>query len=776
MSSNVIGGMWITGGRENDRNNALPPELYRKMFTLEQRPEKAMLRVSALGIYVAWINGRRVGDAYFTPGYTSYGSYIQYESYDVSDLLVTGENTIDVVVANGWYLGTIGAKNNNYGRMRAMLCELTDDSESAAGMSPAHPKTIVESDLTWHVTWDTPVRYADFYNGETIDLTMADEDRWSWQNVSGFRGKIPTLKAHFGAFVRVDSTLKPEKMRGNIYDFGQNHSGVLHLSVRAAAGTKITIRHAEILANDGSLFTENLRGARQTLTLICGPEEISEFSPSFTSMGFRYAEIHADQPIDITVLESRVLTADCERIGSFICSNEQLNRLQQNVAWGQMANFLEIPTDCPQRDERMGWTGDIAVFSETAAFNRDISRFMRKWLYDMQVCQRDNGTIPVTIPENKTYQPTPFKIPIAIWGDAATMVPWAVYRAYGDRDFLAGQYASMKAYVKSEIRQAAKSGRGLEQYLWNNRQFQYGDWCAPGEGYNQWKRKGRYLATSYLYNSVRIVKEAAEALADQDDVTYFSDVLAKIREAFETLEVRPDGTLRGDFASNYVCALYFHVVSERYRPALAKRLAELIRSKDYVIQTGFAGTPYVLFALADNGYVDDAYRVLLNEKCPGWLFTVNAGATTMWERWDALDEKGNIRADSIPDMISFNHYAYGSVGAFLYRRVLGLEPVKAGYQEFLIRPVLGGGLTKVSGGEKTRYGVIHVDWEITDRQFRIEVTVPDSTKCRLLLPDGTEQTLAGGQYKFSCACPDGASDKRWPYEIQNDGSNNTGDQ
>lgn len=720
---------WIGSGRKNDKKNSLPPELFHKVFVLETVPQKVELLVSALGIYEARINGQRAGEDYFTPGYTHYESYVQYQTYDVTALLKPGKNTLDILVANGWWLGRLGNRNNRYGDCRGVIAELKLDGKS------------IFTDESWRVTADTPERFADFYDGEIIDLTKGDEAAWRFEPVKPLSGRLPSLRKHYGAYVREEQRLKPVAQAGGIFDFGQNHAGILHVTVEAPKGTVITLRHAEILDRDGGLFIKNLRTAKAELKLICGQDGRNEFSPRFTFMGFRYVEIKASRAVRVCEIESIVLTGDCKLTGDFTCSDPLLDRLYQNIQWGQRSNFIDIPTDCPQRDERMGWTGDIAVFAETAAMNRDIQAFMDKWLTDLRLYQRKNGTLPVTIPENKTYEPFPYSIPTAIWGDAATMVPWAVYWAYGDRELLARQYESMRAYVEAELRVARQ---GKHPYLWDNNLFQYGDWCAPGEGYRQWRRKGKYTSTAFLLNSVNIVRQAAHDLGKTADETRYGDMAEKIKNAFAQYCVLPDGRLTGDFQTNYVVALYFDLAPAEKRPQFAKRLVELVRANGHKITTGFAGTPYLLFALADNGYPEDAYQVLLNEECPGWLYTVKAGATTMWERWDALAADGSVRADAIPDMVSFNHYAYGAVGAFLYRRILGIEALEPGYRRFRIRPVPGGRLTHAEGHIQD----ITAAWSIESGKISLAVTVPAGKEADITLPSSTTRTVQGGEYHF----------------------------
>ena len=733
---------WIGTDNKNDKRNTLAPELFRKSINISERPTKAELYVTSMGIYEASISGCKVGDAYFTPGYTHYESYLQYQRYDVTEMLREGENIVDITVANGWWLGGIGRKNNNYGNRRGLIAEL--HLTYAGGNTD-----IIGTDKSWCYTTDTPTSFADFYNGETIDKTKTDEGAWRWSFATEIDDNRIELCPHIGAFVKEDQRLIPEKMSPLIYDFKQNHAGIIHLKVEAKKGTVIKIRHGEILDGNGDLFTKNLRGAKQELTLVCGKDGIEEFCPRFTFMGFRYAEVTSSAPINIIHIESIVLTSDCKEIGSFSCSDELLTKLWSNITWGQKSNFIDIPTDCPQRDERMGWTGDIAVFAQTAATNRDISAFMDKWLSDLRLYQRPNGTLPVTVPENKTYEPTPLKVPIAIWGDAATMVPWAVYRAYGDKEMLRAQYDSMKAYTESEIRAASRFSKGKKKYLWSFNPFQYGDWCAPGESFGAWKRKGKYLATYFLANSVDIMRRSASTLGKAEDERYFAEIHDKIKDAFASLCIAPDGRLKGHFQSNYVCALYFGLVPDDKKSSVAYQLVNMVRENGHRIGTGFAGTPYIAFALADNGYAEDAYKLLQNTSCPGWLYTIKAGGTTIWERWDALDENGRFYKGGGADMVSFNHYAYGAVGDFFYRRILGIEPIEEGYRSFSVMPIPGGTLTWAKGGIETRHGKISVDWSKSDGTFYLKVAVPQGTKCTVSLPGGDIYTVLGGEYEYT---------------------------
>jgi len=743
-------GKWIGSNCLNDKKNSLPPELFHKNVELSKEVRRAILYASALGIYEAECNGKKIGDVFFAPGYTHYQTYLQFQTYDITTMLLEGENSLDITVANGWYLGTIGNKNNNYGNKRGLIAEL--HIWYADGT-----KEVIHTDESWLVTQDTSVRYADFYNGEVIDTSMSDKTQWSFMKATVLSEITKELVPHYGDYVREESRLSPIEswscQDATIFDMGQNHAGVLEISVSVPKGTIITLRHGELVNEDGSLFTTNLRKAKQTFTIICGEDGEQSFLPRYTFMGFRYVELTADKPIEVRKIESVVLTSDAKQTGEFSCSAPMLSKFWENIQWGQRSNFIEIPTDCPQRDERMGWTGDIALFASTAATNRDISSFMKKWLTELRLDQKPNGTLPVTVPEIKTYQPTTFKIPIAIWGDAATMVPWAVYRASGDKEFLKMQYASMKAYTEAERRVAQSHGKGTEKYLWNWNWFQYGDWCAAGESVGQWKRKGKHIATSFYANSVKIMQCAAQELGYTEDAADYGALFQNIQNAFAEHYIKEDGTLKGDFQSNYVCALYFGLVPKMHKAKVAKRLVELVREGKHCVLTGFPGTAYIAFALADNGYVEDAYKLLQNTECPSWLYTVKAGGTTVWERWDALDENGHFQKmgkQTITDMVSFNHYAYGAVGDFYYRRILGLEPVKAGYQEFVVKPIPGGTLTHAKGGLRTTYGEIKISWKIEEKQFALDVEIPVNTCCEVVLPDGESKKVGSGSHTFVC--------------------------
>ena len=726
---------WITSGKLNDKSCSLPPEVFKKDFEVDELPKASYLFISALGIYRAELNGAAVGKDWFTPGYTNYKKHLQVQKYDVTSLLHKGSNKLCITVANGWALGRIGPKGYNvYSDTRALIAALSFGDKVAAA-----------TDESWGVSDGGKVRFADFYDGEVIDNTVHAP---KFERVKVFTGKTPALMPHLGTFVRQYAAIKPDiKKSGNSFlaDFNRNFAGVVKLKVRAKAGAKITVRHAEILIN-GKPFYGNLRSAKAILTLVCRDGE-QEFCPHFTYMGFRYAEITCEGEVQIMEIEGVALSSDMKSIGKFECSDSRINAFQSAICGGLRSNFMDIPTDCPQRDERLGWTGDIAVFARTAAFNTDISQFMQKWLTDLRSEQSADGAIPVTIPCSGVYEPAKKPIPVALWGDAAVLVPWAVFRAYGSLNLLESCYESMKSYVLCEQRVAERHGRGDKKYLWNRNKYQYGDWCCYGENWLQWTRKGKHLATLFYYNSINIVLQAARLLKREKDESYFSSLAQEVQAAFAKYYILPDGRLKGaDFMSMYVCALYFGIVPQNDKNKVAERLAKLVKDGGYTVRTGFPGTPYLLFALADNSYADVAFKVLLNERCPGWLHMVKQGATTTWERWDAVEEDGTFFHGGA-GMVSFNHYAYGAVGDFFYRRILGLEEEKAGYKSFTVRPVCGP-LAYAKGSLMSPFGKICVSWRRENGKFKLKVTVPASCTAQIITPRGAKYSVAGGEHTF----------------------------
>ena len=739
---------WITDESYSFPQGTSPlPMVFQKQFSVSKLLRQAWINSTALGVYEISLNGQKVGQDYFAPGFTSYAHQIQYQTYDLMPLLQE-ENQLTVTVAGGWAAGAFTMKRKSHISCdrQAFLGEIRLEYEDGT-------TEIIGTDESWQVTEDSTYSLAEWYDGETFDATF-DASTAVWHNatITTPRGE-PKLLAQYGPPVRAHEVLKPvscNKAPGGewIYDFGQNFSGVVSLKIKNAdKGQKITIRHAEVLV-DGELFVKPLRTAKATLTYLC-KEGDQTYSPRFTYMGFRYAGISGIDPEDVE-LTALVLHSELESIGEFSCSNELLNKLNENIRWGGLSNFMDIPTDCPQRDERMGWTGDAAVFASTACFNFDMSRFYDKWLRDQSAEQGPGGGFPMVIPQQGDEWTV---CATSCWGDSCILVPWAEYLARGDLELLKRQYPTMKKFLKAVEGWANLLSVGHSRYIWGYPPFHFGDWCAPGGDFMFWVMRAKWVGTSYFANSCAILSKIAKLLGEEQDAAYYQELRSKIILAHRKKLTNGKGKLKKEFQTAYTLPLHFGMTEGEETKAMADNLSKLLKKDGYKVGTGFPGTPYLLFALSDHGHLEDAYRVLLQEDCPGWLYAVKAGATTIWERWDALKPDGTVNmglGGENSGMVSFNHYANGAVGDWLYRRVAGIEPMEGGYKRFRIEPMPGGNLAYAQARVKCPYGMISSDWRIEDNTFAIQVEVPVSATCTLILPNGETHTLSSGTYTFCC--------------------------
>lgn len=747
-------GQWITDGNYsfNEDKVSPVPMVFKKNFHLNKKIKSVKLYATAIGIYQLSLNGKRVGKDYFTPGFTSYKTNLQYQTYDITqDVLANGENTLYTTVSGGWAVGSFvfTRKNRITADRQAFLADIRVTFEDGS-------VEYISTDDSWYVSMKGNVRAADIYDGEIFDASISLEDipfhKAAIENV-----KIhPRIMAQYSNPVRVHEQLSPISINrvGNdlIYDFGQNLAGIVAFKIDGKKGQKVIIRHAEILKEEGSLNRDFLRTAKAELIYTC-KDGIQEYSPNFTYMGFRYVSVSGvdEDKIEIKAL---ALYSDVEEIGDFSCSNDMINRLQQNIKWGTKSNFVEIPTDCPQRDERMGWTGDIALFAPTACFNFDNTRFLRKWLKDMRAEQLMTGGIPNTIPSQGYGFPATMPVmAIDFWGDASVLVPWAIYQATGDETVLRENYEMMKKYVSACTRWASLFSFGKRKYIWHTPSvFHFGDWVAPDvPQMSQWQKRSKWTATASLANTSQILSKIAAILGETQDERKYKDLYEKVSDAYESIFTDKNGKLLEEFQTAYVLPIYFDMFSKEIKQKAAINLATLVRQMDYKIGTGFPGTPYILFALADNGQEETAFKMLMNTNCPSWLYEVKMGATTIWERWDGLDENGNcpIGDDGTDTMISYNHYASGAVGDFLYRRVAGIEATSAGYKTFRVKPIVGGGLTHACGVTKCSYGEIKSEWSVENGLFEIKVSVPVNTTCELILPNEDRHILSNGNYSYS---------------------------
>jgi Alpha-L-rhamnosidase N-terminal domain./Bacterial alpha-L-rhamnosidase. len=724
---------WITPDPDAIDPQAEEIFMLRRSFTAEGEVRRATIYATALGMYELELNGRRVGDAQYTPGWTSYRHRLQVQAYDVTDLLRTGENAIGAMLANGWYKGTLGfnPKDSLYGDQRALILQLHIDYADGT-------TAVVTSDGSWRASTG-PILMSEIYHGETFDARLA-KDGWSdvgyddqgWAAVVELDHPKDILLMQENEPARITQRLKPVALirtpaGETVLDMGQNMVGRVHMRLDLPAGTVLTLKHAEVLDREGNFYIGNLRSAKQTVTYTCrgGGEE---YEPHFSFQGFRYVKIEGwpeDVPLEPDRFTGHVIHTDMRPAGTFECSHELLNQLQRNIVWGQRGNFLDVPTDCPQRDERLGWTGDAQVFIRTAAFNYGVYPFFSKWLHDLKADQLENGGVPFVIP-NILGQEAHSS---AAWGDAAVICPWTLYVCYGDKRILEEQYDSMKAWVEY-IR-----AQGEDEYLWNTG-FHFGDWLGldANSGDYVGATPRDLIATCFYACSTEIVARTAEILGRTEDAAKYRELHARIVDAFHREFITPSGRLAAHTQTAHVLPLMFGLVDGPVKERLARTLAEYVKEKNDHLTTGFVGTPYLCHVLTENGYHDVAVKLVQQEDYPGWLYSIHQGATTIWEHWDGIKPDGTFWSD---DMNSYNHYAYGSIGDWLYRAVSGLDldEARPGYKRILFRPRPDSELTYAKAAYESEYGLVRSEWRLAeDGTVTYEFELPPNTTARAKLP------------------------------------------
>ena len=788
-------GKWISIGEVKTKSPESPtPLLFKRVINIGKPVRKAAIEATALGIYELMLDGKKLGDAYFAPGFTSYEHILQYQTYEV--VLKQGLNELTALVGGGWAVGRstfIQDTTQSLSQIAAdrptLLLTMTIEYEDGSTET-------IESDESWLVTDKSPWRFGDWYDGEIYDATTEDK-QGDWTQVIEVETKInPKIVPQYGENVTAHETFVPDYIgRGTgefadelIYDFGQNFAGIVSFKIKGKAGQQVTIRHAEAMMNDGNLYVQNLRSAKQQIIYICR-DGLQEYEPKLTYMGFRYVGISGIKPEDILELKGIALYSDIKQIGLFECSNPDLNRLQNNILWSTKSNFVDIPTDCPQRDERQGWTGDIALFVDTASFNFDTKKFLNKWLKDLRSEQGPNGEIPFVIPRRGGDETTPSML-TSTWGDSCILVPWAIYQSTGDESVLEENYEAMDRYMRGvEGCAAMTQGTYPNNRIWDF-PFHFGDWCAPYGHPGMWLAKGPWVGTACWAYSCGLMEKICLILADQAETNpvgneenrtasvaacvkpcitsgkdrqdcaealkarskAYAALKEEITDEFFRTFMEDDTKLKEEFQTGYVLPLYFEMGTKEQKAQMADHLCRLLEENDWKINTGFQSTPFILFALADNGKVDEAYRLLLQDEAPSWLYQVKMGATTTWEQWDSVQKDGSIKESSL------NHYAYGAVGDFLYRRIAGLEPIEAGYKTFRVAPQIGGGLEWVKCSHVSPYGEIRLKWHISEdgedtKTFYLELDVPVTTECHVTLPDGSRKRVAGGHYSGKCRLP-----------------------
>ncbi|MFD8307341.1 family 78 glycoside hydrolase catalytic domain [Streptomyces sp. NPDC059690] len=729
----------------------LPVALLRRSFSLDKAVTSARLYITAYGVYEAEINGSRVGDHVLAPGWTSYHHRLRYQTFDVTTLLREGDNAIGALLGEGWYTGRLGfggGRRNLYGDRRALLAQL----------EVTHPDgtvTTIVTDETWRATTG-PVLRSEIYDGEAYDARLArpgwsepGHDLADWTSVTRLPLPEAELVAPTGPPVRRTQTVAPVDVittasGRTVLDFGQNLVGRLRFRLSGPAGHTVTVRHAEVLEH-GELGVRPLRQAAATDTYTLAGTGVQTYEPRFTFHGFRYAEVDGwPGEFDPAAVEAVVLHTDMARTGWFECSYDLVNRLHENVVQGMRGNFLDVPTDCPQRDERLGWTGDIQVFAPTASFLYDCSGMLGGWLRDLAAEQlaRADRVPPLVVPDV-----LPFAFggtPQAVWADVAVLLPWTLYRRFGDVGVLRAQYPSMRAWVEVAARLTEEGGG-----LWRQ-DFQLGDWldpAAPPEDPGAARTDGDLVANAYVVRSADVLAETARLLGERDDAVRYEELARSVRAAFAEEFVTPGGRLASDAQTAYALALCFALLpTGRQRLGAAQRLAFIVRKAGFRIATGFAGTPLICDALCAGGEPQLAYRMLLEQGCPSWLYPVTMGATTVWERWDSMLPDGSVNPG---EMTSFNHYALGAVADWLHRTVAGLEAAEPGWRRLRIAPQPGGDLTFAETAHETPYGRAEAGWRIEDDTLVVEVLVPPNTRAEVRLPgDGEPFEVGSGRRTF----------------------------
>ncbi len=747
-----VGAMW----NENPLTDTRRPSLVRRSFAIRDGLVRARLYATAHGLYEAEINGQRVGDDVLSPGWTVYRERLRYYTYDVTALLVPGQNAVGAWLGDGWYRGRLG--------WRGGFRNLSGDDLSFLGQLElvyADGSTdVIATDTTWRAS-RSPILTSGLYDGETHDA-REEQVGWStpgfddsgWDRVQVRRRDPATLVAPTAPPVRVVEDVAPVEVLTSpsgrrILDFGQNLVGVVRLSATGAAGDTVTFRTAEVL-QDGELYTRPLRDALSTDRYVfAGRPDAEQWQPRFTFHGFRYVEVDGwpgdlDADVDAGALMARVLHTDLERTGWFTSSDPLLDQLHRNIVWGMRGNFVDVPTDCPQRDERLGWTGDIQVFAPTASFLFDCSGMLTGWLRDLAAEQLPDGTVPwfvPVIPADSMWTPQRAG---AAWGDAATIVPWTLYERFGDTGVVRDQYASARAWVDLVADLAGPTR------LWES-DYQLGDWldpAAPPQDPADGRTDRHLVSTAYFARSSRLVAQMAGLLGYTRDAAAYTTLADEVTAAFRTAYVLADGRMTSDAQTAYALALRFDLLPDDLRDPAAERLAALVREEGNRIGTGFVGTPLVTDALSANGRLDTAYDLVLERGCPSWLYQVDMGATTVWERWDSMLPDGSVNPGS---MTSFNHYALGAVADWMHRVVAGLAPEDAGYRRIRFAPRPGGELTSASARHLTPFGVAAISWSLDREELTVEVEVPVGATAVLDLPGTAPEELGHGRFTRTVA-------------------------
>lgn len=739
-------------------------------FAADKPVKSARVYACGVGLYALFMNGQRVGDEYLTPNINAYDSWLQYQTYDVTDLIRQGANVIGCRLGNGYYKGRVnwpeirerfGDRRNIFGDKLAFICELRVQYEDGT-------EYVFTTDERWRAC-HSPYLRAEIYDGEVFDARR-DIDCWCdpgydaahWDQATPVDIDMKLLTARKSLPVKLHERLKPIAVLHTpagetVLDFGQNCAALLSFTTDAPAHTELWFQFGEALDKDGNFYRDNMRTALAEIKYICDGQK-RFYRPEFTFFGFRYVKITGwPGEIDPDNFTAEAIYSDMPRTGWFECSDSRVNRLYENSLWSQKSNFVDNPTDCPQRDERLGWTGDAQVFCCTASMHMRTDAFFRKYLYDLAIEQAKDDYVPVIVP-NILRKTGIWQLPITAWGDAATIIPWTMYIHYNDKAVLEAQYPSMKAWVDYLHRQDTL---GVDRCYF----FSLGDWLAQDtKDENNWfgLTPTDLLSTAYYALSARIVAKTAALLGKHEDAAHYSDLTRRITEAFRREYVSANGRVVSETQTAQAVALYFDLLTPEQRRVAAEHLAERVRIDHTKLTTGFVGTPCLCPALSQNGLNEYAYALLLQTECPSWLYEVSMGATTMWERWNSVRPDGSFGPVG---MNSLNHYAFGAISEWLYKWVAGINPVEdaPGFKRALLRPMPNSQLQHAAASLKTPYGTLRSGWKLTENGIELEFEIPFNVTAEIVLPDTDGAEVMENGARLTGASPLTRGSGVWKY-------------
>lgn len=743
---------FITAEEESDADNSKGTYV-RKPFSLKGKVKEAFACTTALGLYNFYINGKKVGTDELTPGWTSYLKHLCYQTYDVTDYLKEGDNAMGAILAAGWFKGLMGfegleKRRNHYGKNAAFLAQMIVRYEDGS-------EEVFVTDKNW-TGGDAPVVFAEIYDGEVYDANKeikgwaeAGEPEGNWKQVRIVDYDMSVLTAQGSGKVAEIEEVKPKRIfrtpeGDTVIDFGQNMSGHIQVTAQGKAGDVIELHCFEVLDAAGNVYLDNLRGVKQAMKYTYARDEKITYKPSFTFMGFQYAKVVSfpgEPSLDnftVYTLHSRM-----EPSGSIECSNPDLNQLAHNILWGLKSNFVDVPTDCPQRDERLGWTGDAQIFCRTACFLMNTYSFYKKWLKDVEADQTPEGGVAHVVPdivsgnEGDNWLLKQGSHSAAAWADVAVINPWTMYLTFGDKEILKEQYDSMKGWIGFMETHAV-------DYIWNYK-LQFGDWVAldAEEGSYFGATPNDLTCTAYFAYSTGLFVKIAKILGKTEDAEKYQELYEKIVDKFQRTFFDENGIMTAQTQTAHIVALYFGLTPEEYKEKTINGLLKLLEKENGHLVTGFVGTPYFCHALSQNGHVKEAYDLLLKDDFPSWLYQVKMGATTVWEHWDGMKPDGTMWS---PDMNSFNHYAYGAIGEWIVRVAAGLEidEKNPGYKHSVIYPRLGGGLNYLKAEYQSVYGTVRSHWEDKGDKVVLHVSVPVNTTADICLDEAKEVVESDG--------------------------------